>query len=94
MSSRSTDAQVGARATDALIAAIDGNAAAREDVRWMKSTERSAPLEALVGDGDRLQQHRAAGRSSSLQLRKKRVEVLVADSLDHLDRDQLVVAAR
>ena len=42
---------------------------------------------------DRLQQHRAVGREQVAAALEERAEVLPADRLDHLERDELVVGA-
>jgi hypothetical protein len=47
----------------------------------------------VLGDGDRLQQHRPAGNEALGAAAEELAEVLVADRLDHLDRHELVVGA-
>ena len=61
-------------------------------VRMKRARHALDPVRAVV-HRDRLQQHRAVGLQQVRAAREERVEVLPADGLDHLDRDELVVAA-
>ena len=62
---------------------------------WVLAKLRAALLDLVeaVVDRDRLQQHQPVGGEQLAAAAEEVVEVLPADRLDHLDRDQLVVAA-
>ncbi len=70
-----------------------GQAAAREDVGVDERPRRLLDLVGAVVDRDRLEQHRAVVREEFRALREERTDVAPADGLDHLDRDELVVAS-
>src|SRR6185503_6824083 len=68
-------------------------AASGEDVALDEIDRALRALVALVGDGDRLQQHGAMRFQQPAALREISVEVLMSDRLDHLDGYQLVIGA-
>ena len=70
-----------------------GQAAAGEDVGVDEALARLLDLVGAVVDHDRLQQHRAVVAQQLRAAAEVGREVLPADGLDHLDRDELVVAA-
>ena len=61
----------------------------------MRANEAPRGLLDRVGavvDDDRLKQHAAVAREEVRAAREERVEIAPADRLDHLDRDELLVA--
>ena len=72
--------------------ALGGEAAAGEDVGVGEAPRALLDLVDAVVDGDRLQQHRAVVGEQLVAAAEVLVEVLPPDRLDHLHRDQPVIA--
>ena len=68
-------------------------AAAGEDVPLNKVDRFQILRVALLRHRDSLNEHLTFGFQQAAALREKRVEVFVADGLDHLDRNQFVELA-
>ena len=85
---------IGRRSVDARDRARDRaqrrQAAAREDVRVGEAPLGLLDVVGALVDRDRLEQHRAVRRQQRRAALEEGVEVLPADGLDHLDRDELV----
>ncbi len=81
------------RARQSAISSLRGQAAAGEDVGVGEAAGALLGLVDAVVDRDRLQQHQPVGAEQLAAAAEEVVEVLPADRLDHLDRDQPVVAA-
>jgi len=86
-------AQVGERADAALDFLDRGQAAAGEDQPVDEAGRRLFDLVGAVVDRDCLQQHHAVVGQQVAAGAEERWKVAPADRLDHLDRDELVVAA-
>ncbi len=69
-----------------------GQAAAREDVGANEAPRGLLDLVGSIVDNYRLKQHRPIIDKKVRAARKERVEIAVPDGLDHLDRDELLVA--
>src|SRR3990167_10141392 len=78
----------------ALVAQARGRQqhAAGEDIGLYEVRMTAVAFEELVGDHDRLDDRRTAGRGMTLERREVVGPVALADRLDHLDRDDVVVA--
>ena len=93
MSSAQTWRMLVTRARQSAISPLRGQAAAGEDVGVGEAAGALLDLVEVVVDRDRLQQHQPVGGEQLVAAAEEVVEVLPADRLDHLDRDQPVVAA-
>ncbi len=82
------------RAREFWIAPNRRQVSAREDVLADPIHAPPVSIVGLVGDGDGLQRHPSTGFEEPIAGCKIVVEVTVADSLQHFDRDDRVIRAR